>query len=137
MGEQAAVGGRAVRTAVRVVLRLPAWALIGVFRLWQLLVSPTYGQTCRFYPSCSSYGVESVRVHGALRGLALTAWRVLRCNPWNPGGVDTVPPRGGSLFRRPAAPESTHPHDAHESAPSGPAECSCPDEPAPSRRRVA
>jgi hypothetical protein len=83
-----------VRRVVALVVRLPALALIGFFRLWQLLASPTYGQTCRFYPSCSAYGVEAVRVHGAVRGGWLTVRRIARCHPWNPGGVDPVPPTG-------------------------------------------
>jgi len=83
-------------TAARFVVRLPALALILFFRTWQLIVSPTYGQICRFYPSCSAYGVQAVREHGAVRGSRLTAWRLLRCNPWNPGGVDPVPPNGRS-----------------------------------------
>jgi uncharacterized protein len=76
---------------LRLVRRLPSMVLIAFFRLWQLLVSPTYGQTCRFYPTCSSYGVQAVREHGALRGGWLTLRRILRCHPWNPGGVDLVP----------------------------------------------
>ncbi len=85
--------GRAVaRAAVRLAWRSPAYLLMGVFRGWQLLASPTYGQTCRFYPSCSAYGVEAVRVHGALRGGWMTLRRIGRCHPWNPGGVDLVPP---------------------------------------------
>jgi uncharacterized protein len=82
------------RLLARGVVRLPAMVLLLVFRTWQLLVSPTYGQTCRFYPSCSAYGVEAVRRHGAVRGVWLTARRLLRCHPWNPGGVDPVPPKG-------------------------------------------
>jgi uncharacterized protein len=80
---------------VRFVIRVPAYVMLGVFRLWQLLVSPTYGQTCRFYPSCSAYGVEAVRSHGAMRGGWLTVRRIFRCHPWNPGGVDPVPPSIG------------------------------------------
>ncbi len=130
----------ALRTVVRIVVSLPGWALIGLFRVWQLLVSPTYGQTCRFYPSCSAYGVEAVRNHGALRGLVLTGWRILRCNPWNSGGVDLVPPRGGALFRRPDDAESDlsrHVHDESEGDTRPLVDDACPDEPAPSRRRAA
>jgi hypothetical protein len=47
---------------------------------------------CRFYPTCSAYAVEALAVHGLLRGTALAAWRLLRCAPWHPGGVDPVPP---------------------------------------------
>lgn len=82
--------------ACALVGRAPALVLIVLLRAWQLLVSPLYGQTCRFYPSCSSYAVEAVRRHGALRGSWLTVRRLLRCHPWNPGGVDPVPPTGGS-----------------------------------------
>lgn len=86
--------GRWGRCLVRFVVRIPASLLIGTFRIWQLLASPTYGQTCRFYPSCSAYGLEAVRTHGAVRGVWLTLRRLVRCHPWNPGGVDPVPPRG-------------------------------------------
>jgi len=80
---------------LRLLLRMPALLLLGVLRLWQLLASPTYGDVCRFYPSCSTYGVEAVRVHGALHGGWLAVRRIARCHPWNPGGVDPVPPAGG------------------------------------------
>jgi hypothetical protein len=89
-----------------VVRRLPSWALLAVFRSWQLLASPTYGQTCRFYPSCSAYGVQAVRDHGALRGAWLTIRRVGRCHPWNPGGYDPVPPTGRAAQ---AAPDESVP----------------------------
>ncbi len=83
----------AVRRAVRAAGRLPALAVVGVLRLWQMLVSPVYGQTCRFYPSCTAYAVEAVTVHGLLRGGWLAVRRLGRCHPWNPGGVDLVPAR--------------------------------------------
>lgn len=94
-----AVGGSRLRSwpwrAAVLVGRTPSFVLVALFRLWQLLASPTYGQTCRFYPSCSAYGVEAVRAHGALRGGWLTLRRIGRCHPWNPGGVDPVPPTIG------------------------------------------
>jgi putative membrane protein insertion efficiency factor len=76
------------------VVRLPARAVVGLLRLWQLLVSPVYGQTCRFYPSCTAYAAEAVDTHGLVRGGWLTVRRLGRCHPWNPGGVDLVPARG-------------------------------------------
>ncbi|WP_086818733.1 membrane protein insertion efficiency factor YidD [Allokutzneria sp. NRRL B-24872] len=71
------------------VLLLP----IRGYRRW---ISPLLPPSCRFYPSCSTYAVEAITVHGALRGCWLAARRLLRCGPWHPGGMDPVPPRRGS-----------------------------------------
>jgi putative membrane protein insertion efficiency factor len=67
-------------------------ALIGLIRLYRLLLSGSLGGQCRFYPSCSHYGEEAIRVHGAVKGVALTVWRIARCGPFTKGGVDHVPP---------------------------------------------
>jgi uncharacterized protein len=69
--------------------------LIGLLRAYRLLISPLYGQVCRYYPSCSAYALEAVTKHGALRGSWLALRRLLRCHPWAPGGVDLVPLRAG------------------------------------------
>ena len=69
------------------------WALVALIRLYKRFVSPLLGSPCRFYPSCSSYAVEALRTHGAVKGLALTVWRLLRCGPWCEGGFDPVPPK--------------------------------------------
>ncbi|WP_055587146.1 membrane protein insertion efficiency factor YidD [Streptacidiphilus griseoplanus] len=69
------------------------YLLMGLIRVYQWTISPLLGPVCRYYPSCSHYGYEAIRVHGAVKGTGLTAWRILRCNPWSPGGVDHVPPR--------------------------------------------
>jgi len=66
--------------------------LVWLLRAYQLLLSPMLGQNCRFYPTCSNYAIEAVRTHGAARGGLLAVRRVCRCHPWNPGGVDLVPP---------------------------------------------
>ncbi len=68
--------------------------LLGLLRFYRLAVSPSLGQHCRYYPSCSAYAAEAVSVHGALRGFLLAVVRLLRCNPWSRGGVDLVPSRG-------------------------------------------
>jgi uncharacterized protein len=81
------------RAVARRLVRLPADIVVLLLRLWQLVVSPVYGQTCRFYPSCSSYALEAVDRHGLLRGGWLALRRLARCHPWNPGGVDLVPPK--------------------------------------------
>jgi uncharacterized protein len=76
------------------VLGAPArFLLISLIRLYRLTLSGILGGQCRFYPSCSHYGEEAIRVHGALKGTALATWRVLRCSPLTAGGVDHVPPR--------------------------------------------
>ncbi|MGZ4619887.1 MAG: membrane protein insertion efficiency factor YidD [Frankiaceae bacterium] len=63
------------------------------------------GPRCRFVPSCSEYAAEALQRHGALRGLWLTCWRLLRCQPFCHGGYDPVPPqRDRSAARRAAAP---------------------------------
>ncbi|MDR0285285.1 MAG: membrane protein insertion efficiency factor YidD [Propionibacteriaceae bacterium] len=67
------------------------WLVIGFIRAWRFLVSPLYGDVCKFYPTCSAYGLTAVRTHGALKGGALAVWRILRCNPWSHGGYDPVP----------------------------------------------
>jgi uncharacterized protein len=67
--------------------------LIAAVRGYQRWISPALPPTCRFHPSCSAYAVEALQVHGVLRGLLLTVWRLLRCAPWHPGGIDPVPPR--------------------------------------------
>lgn len=76
----------------RHLVDLPRNLLIGLLKLYRLIISPTYGQVCGYFPSCSAYGLEAVTVHGALRGTWLTARRILRCNPWAKGGIDPVPP---------------------------------------------
>jgi putative membrane protein insertion efficiency factor len=64
---------------------------IGAVRVYQWTLRPFIGSHCRFWPSCSEYAVEALRVHGAARGTAMAAKRILRCNPWHEGGVDPVP----------------------------------------------
>ena len=72
------------------ILALPVLALLWVYRR---LISPALPQACRYYPSCSQYAQEAVRVHGAAKGSWLALRRLLRCHPWAAGGPDFVPPR--------------------------------------------
>ncbi|WP_028045872.1 membrane protein insertion efficiency factor YidD [Cellulomonas sp. URHE0023] len=81
-----------VPSVLHLIARVPARLLMAAVRGYQLFISPMTPQSCRFYPSCSQYAVVALQRHGALRGTYLAVWRVLRCNPWNPGGVDDVPP---------------------------------------------
>ncbi len=81
----------------------------GLLRAYQLVVSPWVSVSCKYYPSCSEYALEAVRTHGALRGLRLAGWRLLRCNPWSGGGVDHVPPRRAPVAAAPAHQHPTQP----------------------------
>jgi len=73
--------------------------LLKLIGLYKLLLSPFFGQQCRFYPTCSSYAQEAIERHGALRGGWFAFKRILRCNPWCAGGVDEVPPATPHLRR--------------------------------------
>jgi putative membrane protein insertion efficiency factor len=77
--------------ALSVFRRLPRRGLIGLVRIYRLLLSPWVGQSCRFAPTCSVYAIQALEKHGALVGTGLASWRILRCNPWCHGGCDEVP----------------------------------------------
>ena len=70
-----------------------AGVMIAMVRGYQVVLGPLLGGRCRFNPSCSYYGIEALRVHGALRGGWLTVRRVCRCHPWGGCGHDPVPPK--------------------------------------------
>jgi putative membrane protein insertion efficiency factor len=81
-----------VRDIPRTLVNWPRIALLGSIRIYQKLISPGLpANTCRFYPSCSHYGYQAVYKHGVIKGSLMAAWRVVRCNPFNPGGYDPVP----------------------------------------------
>jgi putative membrane protein insertion efficiency factor len=70
---------------------LPRWILLLAIRGYQKVVSPTLpANTCRFYPTCSHYGYQAIYKYGVFKGGLMATWRVLRCNPFNPGGFDPV-----------------------------------------------
>lgn len=79
------------------VKQAPQNLLIALLKLYRTIVSPLYGDVCRYFPSCSAYALEAVTVHGAVRGLGLSVMRLLRCHPWAAGGIDRIP-GGGREF---------------------------------------
>jgi uncharacterized protein len=74
------------------ILNAPRWIILAVIRGYQRIVSPAIAaNSCRFYPSCSHYGYQAIYKYGMLKGGIMAIWRILRCNPFNPGGYDPVP----------------------------------------------
>jgi putative membrane protein insertion efficiency factor len=86
------------------VVAAPAIALI---KAYQMVLSPMRPPTCRFYPSCSAYALTAIERFGIVRGSWLAARRLLRCHPWNPGGVDHVPQSVG-FHDTPVSTRPTH-----------------------------
>ena len=72
------------------VIRIPAVLVVGLIRLYQLSLARMLPPRCRFHPSCSEYAVQALRELGLVRGGIAAVWRVVRCGPWNPGGLDPV-----------------------------------------------
>jgi putative membrane protein insertion efficiency factor len=66
-------------------------AALTLIRLYQRKISPGLPPGCRFQPTCSHYGYEAIERHGLIKGIVLITWRLVRCNPFNKGGVDPVP----------------------------------------------
>jgi len=80
-----------LRDVPRTIWNMPRIGVLSVIRLYQMTISKGMPEnTCRFYPSCSHYGYQAIYKYGALKGSAMATWRVLRCNPFNPGGYDPV-----------------------------------------------
>lgn len=99
---------------VRSVVRVPQRVLTGLVHGYRLLLKPWIGNACRFEPTCSAYALQALQQHGALRGSALTGWRILRCQPWCDGGCDPVPehfshPAAGLFTRLGLAPSRARP----------------------------
>ena len=76
---------------VATVILLPRNVGVLLLRIYRAVISPLYGDVCRYYPSCSAYALGAVQEHGLTVGSALAARRLARCHPWAEGGVDDVP----------------------------------------------
>ncbi len=86
------------------------YVLIGLLKAYRAVISPIYGQVCRYHPSCSAYALEAVTVHGSVRGSWLAVRRVGRCHPWAAGGYDPVPPRSSRVRADTVSPEPSPGH---------------------------
>ncbi|MDQ8052370.1 MAG: membrane protein insertion efficiency factor YidD [Pedobacter sp.] len=76
---------------MKIILSLFSWLFLGIIRLYQLLLSPILGASCRFTPTCSQYGIEAIKKHGPFKGGWLTLKRIASCHPWGRHGHDPVP----------------------------------------------
>ncbi len=76
---------------MKMMLRILSLPFIAVIRLYQLVISPLLGPSCRFIPTCSRYAIEALRKYGPLKGLWLTLKRIAKCHPWGGHGPDPVP----------------------------------------------
>jgi uncharacterized protein len=63
---------------------------VGLIKVYRRFVSPMLPPSCRYWPSCSEYALQSIQKHGVLKGGLLGSWRIIRCNPWSKGGIDPV-----------------------------------------------
>ena len=70
------------------------WVILGLITVYQRFISPLFPPVCRFYPCCSDYAMQAVKLHGVGKGLGLAARRLLRCHPFHAGGFDPVPTVG-------------------------------------------
>lgn len=80
-----------IRTLAQGIWLLPRNTAIAFMLGYRRVISPLYGEVCRYYPSCSRYALEVFQRQGFLVGVLLTVWRLLRCNPFSPGGIDDAP----------------------------------------------
>ena len=85
---------------LRSVILLPRNIVIALLRAYRAVISPLYGDVCRYYPSCSAYGLTAIQEHGVVKGGWITVRRLVRCHPWAAGGIDDVPSHEHSPYRR-------------------------------------
>ena len=80
-----------MKTLWKYIKQVLGWLLLLPVYFYRACISPLTPASCRFTPTCSQYAIEALRKHGPLKGLLLTIWRILRCNPWGGSGYDPVP----------------------------------------------
>ena len=80
------------------LLLLPRNLCVVLLQVYRAVISPLYGDVCRYYPSCSAYTLHAIQQWGVLRGIGLGTVRIARCHPWAAGGVDDVPTRSRQKY---------------------------------------
>ena len=88
----------AMRTLLLGLLLVPRNSALAILLAYRKVISPLYGEVCRYYPSCSLYTLRAIQYHGALWGIGLGIIRILRCNPFARGGIDDPPERLRSTY---------------------------------------
>jgi len=76
---------------MNIVKKILSYPLLLAIRVYQIVISPLFPPSCRFYPTCSSYSYQAIKKYGPFKGLVLAFKRIIRCHPGNPGGFDPVP----------------------------------------------
>lgn len=82
-----------MRSVISFLLLLPRNICVLILGLYRAVISPLYGDVCRYYPSCSHYTLQAIQAHGVVRGVWLGSRRLVRCHPWAEGGIDDIPTR--------------------------------------------
>ncbi len=73
------------------LLLVPRNICVAILKVYRAVISPLYGDVCRYYPSCSHYTMQAIQFHGVIRGVWLGTRRIARCHPWAEGGIDDIP----------------------------------------------
>ena len=71
-------------------MNIITYLLIRLIKIHKFLISPLFGNSCRYFPTCSDYSIESLKTYGLIKGLFLSLKRILSCHPWGNGGFDPV-----------------------------------------------
>ncbi len=85
---------------MEIIKKIISSILIIPVRLYKILISPFLPQACRHVPTCSTYAIEALKVHGPIKGLWLATKRIAKCNPWGTSGYDPVPPKRVYKFKK-------------------------------------
>jgi putative membrane protein insertion efficiency factor len=85
--------------AIAFLVLLPRNVCVLILRVYRAVISPLYGDVCRYYPSCSAYALQAIQRFGVTKGVWLGTLRIARCHPWALGGVDDVPERATEKYR--------------------------------------
>jgi putative membrane protein insertion efficiency factor len=87
-----------MNSSVAFILLAPRNACVAILKVYRALISPLYGDVCRYYPTCSHYAMQAIQQHGVVRGVWLGTRRIARCHPWAEGGIDDVPERSHDRY---------------------------------------